>query len=178
GISPTPRIRQSQAASEIPVPGEEIEKRAAPDANRKIFISYAHEDISWAKTIKKSLSILSYKQDMEIWIDRAIETGERWEETIYTSIEHSSIAILLLSSDFLSSDFILRKELPRIFAEKERRYLKVFPILIRHCPYTLHEELSKFQFFNDPERPYSSLQHWEIEKELTKLAYEIANKTN
>jgi len=144
-------------------------------AFRKIFISYAHEDFSWAQSISKTLSIMSYKKNIEIYIDRTINAGEKWEEAIYENIENSNVAILLVSRDFLTSNFILKNELPRIFTEKERRYLRVYPIMVRHCPYALHEELSKFQFFNDPKIPYSSLKEWEIEKELTELAYDIAN---
>lgn len=145
-----------------------------PHTSKGIFISYAHEDLSWAQLIHKSLSLVASKNGYEIWLDRMINTGEYWENKIYSEIEKSSIAILVLSHDFLNSNFILNKELPRIFAEKERRYLKVFPIMVRSCPYTLHEDLAKFQFFNDPEKPFASLQQWEVDKELTRLSYELA----
>ncbi|GJM17726.1 MAG: hypothetical protein DHS20C13_30530 [Thermodesulfobacteriota bacterium] len=141
-----------------------------------IFVSYAHEDFSWAKQIRNSLSMLAHNNGHEIWIDRMIETGDYWEERIYSKIEKSSVAILILSHDFLNSNFILKEELPRIFAEKERRYLQVFPIMVRSCPHELHVELAKFQFFNDPNEPLASLQAWEVEKVLTNLAYELTNK--
>jgi molecular chaperone DnaK len=142
---------------------------------RNIFISYAHEDSAWAQKVKKSLTIIALNNGYRVWIDRMIDTGKYWEEEIYSEIEKSSIAILLLSNDFLSSDFILKNELPRIFAEKERRYLQVFPIMVRSCPYALHDDLAKFQFFNDPQKPFASMQPWEVDKELTRLVYELAN---
>ncbi|POZ52336.1 molecular chaperone DnaK [Methylovulum psychrotolerans] len=153
------------------------DKVAAKNAasSQRIFISYAHEDSAWAQKIQKSLLMVSIKQGHEIWLDRMINTGEFWEEKIYAEIEKASIAILLLSHDFLGSPFILKNELPRIFAEKERRYLQVFPIMIRSCPYGLHEELAKFQFFNQPEKPLASLQAAEVDEELTRLAYELSN---
>ena len=141
-----------------------------------IFISYAHEDAEWARIIQKSLSIVARKNSSKIWIDRMLRTGDYWEEQIYSEIEQATVAILLISPDFLNSEFILKNELPRIFAEKERRYLWVFPVMARSCPYELHEELSKFQFFNNPERPLKELPEWEIDKELTRLARELASQ--
>ena len=142
---------------------------------QNIFISYAHEDVEWAQKIQKSLSMVARKNGSKIWIDRMLRTGDYWEQGIYSEIEQATIAILVMSNDFLNSEFILKNELPRIFAEKERRYLRVFPIMARSCPYDLHENLAKFQFFNDPERPLSSLQGWEVDKELTRLARELAH---
>jgi hypothetical protein len=85
-----------------------------------------------------------------------MKTGKYWEDKIYSQIEGTEVAVLVVSKDFLASEFILNKELPRIFAEKERRYLEVWPVMVGHCPYELHDDLAKFNFFNDPDRPLAS----------------------
>jgi molecular chaperone DnaK len=149
--------------------------RAADDKNiPQIFLSYAHEDGKWAEAITKSLGVLSRFDKARIWSDRYIETGEKWKERIFTEIEQSNIAILILSNDFLNSHFILAKELPAIFAEKERRRLVLIPIVVRPCAFHLHEELSKFQLFNKPEDPFSKLEEWQVETELVRLAEKLA----
>ena len=84
------------------------------------------------------------------------------------------MAIVLISQDFLSSDFILRKELPALFAEKERRQLLLLPVIARPCAFELHEDLAKFQAFNDPEAALSSLIDWKVDMELARLAREVA----
>ena len=126
------------------------------------------------KRIEKSLSLLTREGKIHLWVDRNVEAGEEWEKNLFSFIETSNLAILVLSNDFLSSDFILSKELPAMFAESERRRLTLIPILVRPCPFELHRDLSKFQFFNDPAVPLSSLREWEIESELSRLAVKIA----
>ncbi|MGE3915571.1 MAG: toll/interleukin-1 receptor domain-containing protein [Hyphomicrobiaceae bacterium] len=139
-----------------------------------IFLSYAHEDEKWAGAIMKSLSVLTRSGRANVWSDRYIDTGTRWEEQIYVAIEKANVAILLVSNDFLNSDFILSKELPAIFAEKERRQLALVPIIARPCAFELHEDLAKFQLFNKPETPLSSLGEWEAEAELLRLTRMLA----
>jgi molecular chaperone DnaK len=140
----------------------------------RIFVSYAHEDAQWAAEVVKALSLLKRTGRAEIWIDRMIGTGDAWKEEIFGAIARSNVALLLLSNDFFASDFILENELPMVFAERERRRLALIPVLVRPCPFELHDEVSKFQLFNSPERPFASLEKWEVESELLKLAKEIA----
>lgn len=146
------------------------------ESKQSIFVSYAREDEQWARAVEKSLSMVARKTGARIWIDRMLATGDRWEATIYSQIEQATIAILLLSSDFLNSEFILKNELPRLLAERERRYLRLFPIMVRSCPYDLHDDLAQFQFFNDTSKPLASMEQWEVDEELTRLAHELANK--
>lgn len=140
----------------------------------RIFLSYAHEDEKWAKAIIKALSVLTRDGRVVIWSDHHIKTGSEWEDRIFTEIEQSNIAMLLLSNDFLDSKFILERELPAIFAEKERRQLAIIPIVARPCAFELHESLSKFQLFNKPETPFSSLEEWKFEEELLRLTKQMA----
>ncbi len=139
-----------------------------------IFLSYAHEDQAWVARVFRSLNVLIHSERITVWADRLIGTGAPWETTIFTEIEKSNTAILVLSPDFLASKFILSKELPAIFAEKERRDLSLIPILARPCAFELHEGLAKFQMFNDPENPLSSLTDWKVDSELARLTREIA----
>ncbi len=143
------------------------------DERPSIFLSYAHEDANWASEIEKSLSFLRRSNKIKLWIDRQIPTGEKWETAIFDAVAESNVAILLLSNDFLNSDYIIDTELPLIFAEKERRRLTLIPIVARPCPFQNHDQLRLFQFFNSPDAPLSSLEHWKVEQELSRLALEI-----
>ncbi|MGD0191025.1 MAG: molecular chaperone DnaK [Rhizomicrobium sp.] len=141
----------------------------------RIFLSYAHEDVVWADAVTKSLAVLTRAARVTIWSDRHIATGATWESNIFAEIEKSNVAIMLLSFDFLNSDFILGKELPAILAEKERRQLQLIPIIVRPCPFQLHADLAMFQLFNTPERPLSVLPPWEVEVELSRLTKQLAD---
>ena len=151
------------------------EDAPAPDRIPRVFISYAHEDEEWCRSIETSLSLLVRTQRIELWTDRKTETGEYWEDRIYSEIEIADFAILVISKSFLDSDFILEQELPRIFAEKERRYLRVLPVMSGHCPVKLHKDLSKFQFFNELSQPLDSLTGSDCDKMLTQFALKLAS---
>ena len=145
-------------------------------AHRQYFVSYAREDEWWARRIERSLSVLTRTRQFTLWIDRkGIETGSQWKTRILESIDSSNAAILLISEDFLASSFIQSTELPRLFARHEQHGLELIPIMVRFCPYALADDLAQFQFFNEPDRPWNSLKDWEVDRELAKLAQEIAS---
>ncbi len=139
-----------------------------------IFVSYAREDKAYAEKLLKAFALSVREGQMDMWADRAIGAGEEWEKSIFSAIQSCNVAILLLSMDFLESEFIAKKELPSILAEKERRQLLLFPIVVRPCPLEMHGLLAKFQLFNLPEHPFASLKEWEMEAELVRLVREIA----
>jgi TIR domain/Hsp70 protein len=174
-VTNTPKQERTEKSERPPVVVSPRPAARAAAGKPAVFLSYAREDERWATAIEKSLSVLTRPGKLGIWSDRHIETGAQWEERIYGEIEQSNIAILLISTDFLNSDFILGKELPAIFAEKERRQLRLIPIVVRPCAFELHEDLSKFQLFNKPETPLSSLDEWRVEMELSRLTRELAN---
>ncbi|WP_295558397.1 toll/interleukin-1 receptor domain-containing protein [uncultured Hyphomicrobium sp.] len=139
-------------------------------------MSYAREDLNWAERIEKALSPLTRNKKIELWFDRKIEPGEAWEKSVLSAIDRCDGALLLVSPSFLNSDYILSTELPKLFAAREQRGIFFLPIVISFCPYSLVESLTQFQMFNDPERPYSSLVDWQVDKELTRLVEEIATR--
>lgn len=149
---------------------------ASTVANKKakIFVSYAHEDSVWAQRTMKALSLLKRSKKAEVWIDRDLSAGDKWKMEISKAISKSNVALLLLSNDFFCSDFILDTELPMIFAERERRKLSLFPLLVRPCAFEQHNELKEFQLFNSPDKSLASLDDWKAEEELSRLAREIA----
>jgi hypothetical protein len=109
-------------------------------------------------------------------MDRGIEVGDHWEDILNEAIDTSDGAILLISGDFLNSDFIQAKELPRLFAAKEQRKILFFPVNVRPSPVKLSKDLAQFQMFNNPDQPLSAMSEWEVEKELTRLTEEIARR--
>jgi hypothetical protein len=72
------------------------------------------------------------------WDDTTIETGDDWEAAINAAIARARVAVLLVSSDFLASDFITGKELPAIFQARAKDGLKIVWILVSACVYEQH----------------------------------------
>ena len=172
--TPPPVVREEKSEpprASVASP-DRLAASAAPVRSR-IFVSYAHEDKAFAEGIEKAFTLLVRGGKLDLWSDRQIGTGEEWERKIFGAIEQSNIAVLLLSNDFFFSNFIANKELPAILAEQERRRLTIIPIVVRPCPFDMHEQIRKYQLFNKPEAPLISLATWQVEAELVRLAREL-----
>lgn len=80
----------------------------------KIFFCYAHEDEAMLKKLKTQLRPLQ-RQGLinELWYDREISAGTDWEQEIVTHLNTSQIILLLVSADFIDSDYCYSKEMQR-----------------------------------------------------------------
>ena len=86
----------------------------------KIFISYSHKDEEWMQRVAKHFQVLE-KQDMLCaWDDTKIHVGDDWLEQIENALDCVSVAILLISTDFLTSNFILEKEVPLLLERRQK----------------------------------------------------------
>jgi hypothetical protein len=137
-----------------------------------VFISYSHLDKKWLDEIKKPLSVLQHNHKMIIWDDSKIKVGSNWKDEIQKSIDKSKVAILLVSNNFLASEFIVKKELPSILKAAKKEGLVIFNIIIDVCAYNL-TELNVFHCLNNPEFPLEDLERRERKQSLVKLATEL-----
>jgi internalin A len=77
-----------------------------------IFISYSHRDPDWLEHLRVFLKPYT-RQNLQIWADPYIEVGGQWRRNISAALLRTCVGVLLLSPDFLASDFITSEELPR-----------------------------------------------------------------
>ena len=80
---------------------------------------------------------------------------------------------LLVSADFLASDFIANHELPPLLAAAQDKGLTILSLIVGPSLFEHMPELSRFQAVNDPDRPLMGLPKAEQEAELLKLANRI-----
>lgn len=104
-------------------------------AKAHIFISYAHEDKEWVLEGPGNIHLIPRirrhtSPDAEIWFDEGLVIGEKWDEEIHNHIVQLHIAILLISESFVSSDYIVNKELVWIKEQVEKNDMKIVPLLI------------------------------------------------
>src|SRR4051812_33195106 len=97
----------------------------------KIFYSYAHEDERYVTKLRNQLKILKRQGLIEEFYDRQITAGMDWEATIDEHLESSDIILLLISDDFLASDYCWGREMMRALARHEAGKARVIPIAIR-----------------------------------------------
>jgi TIR domain len=136
-----------------------------------IFISYSHKDAKWLNEVKKHLSILEHNHELIIWDDSKIKTGSDWKNEIDQSIKRCRVAILLVSTNFLSSEFILKKELPHILKAAKNDGLTIFNVILETCAFHL-TELEAFQCLN-PKFPLEELKPSDRKRVLVGLTTEL-----
>ena len=99
--------------------------------SKTLFISYSHEDEQWLVELKKWIKPLEMHDIVTIWDDQKIKAGADWHREIERALSSAKAAILLVSVDFLNSDFIANNELPQLLNAARDRGLQIFWIAVR-----------------------------------------------
>ena len=102
-----------------------------------------------------------------IWNDTQLIPGNRWEEEIHHQLKKASIAVLLVSADFLASKFISEVELPSILTSERERGLDVIPVFV--SPADVPEEILQFQGINGPDTTFEEIPSANVDRLLIKL---------
>lgn len=164
-----------------------------PPASGKVFISYAHADNEsphkserWLDRLLEHLHSVQLGTNSSVFSDADVGYGEDWHEKIQASLAEAKVAVLLVSSAFLKSKYIREHELPRLLEMRSRHALLIIPLIVRPCafkeatyrypsPHAGPEELllSKLHTPTPPSNPLSSLQAYEQDQILAKLASHI-----
>lgn len=143
-----------------------------------IFISYSHEDQKHLKRLNVHIKPLEKKGLVDVWDDTKIKTGEKWRGQIENALSKSAIAILIISADFLASDFIIDNELPPILKKAELEGTHVLPVILKPCRFLREDRLSQFQALNPPDKPIISMSEVEQEEMWDKLSQTIEIELN
>jgi hypothetical protein len=144
-------------------------KKQAP----KAFISYCHTDKAYLDRLLVHLKPLAKSDAIDAWVDTRLKAGDRWKEAIESALNSASIAILLISADFLASDFIVDNELPPLLAKAQVNGTRILPILVSPSRFVREASLNVYQAVNAPSEPLSLMKHDEREVVYDKVAQEI-----
>lgn len=140
---------------------------------QRVFLSYSHKDEKWKEQLATHLGVLATQHGIDIWDDRRIKAGENWEGEIEDALSRARVAILLVSADFLNSEFVARREIPQILLMNQQKGLKIFPIIVRHCPWQVVPWLSRLQIRPRGAQPLSTLSENDAEAALSNVAVEV-----
>lgn len=139
-----------------------------------IFISYSHKDKKWLDLLQTYLKPFVRGKQIIPWDDRQIQPGTDWRNAIKNALAAADVAVLLVSQDFLASDFIDKNELPPILEAAVQRGLVINWIVVRSCSYE-NSPLERYQSLGNPKEPLAMLQKPEREAELVKMCGQIAS---
>ena len=97
----------------------------------EVFLSYSHRDEDLREKLTKHLGLLQRQGLISAWFDRKIDAGTEWEQTIDAHLETASIILLLVSADFLASNYCYDIEMQRAMNRHEAREACVIPVILR-----------------------------------------------
>jgi hypothetical protein len=129
----------------------------------KVFYSYAHEDKALRDELEKHLMALKRQGLIEQWHDRDISAGKDLKHEIDTNLNSAQIILLLISKNFIHSDYCYGIELSRAIQRCEANEATIIPILLRPCDWE-GLPFSKYQVLPKNQHPISS-RHWHNQDE-------------
>ncbi len=97
----------------------------------EIFCCYARNDQSFLKHLRKHLTLFQKQGLINLWYDVDICPGTNWEEEIQKHLETAQIVLLLISPDFIASDYCYSKEMKRALERHNLGEARVIPIILR-----------------------------------------------
>jgi hypothetical protein len=102
-----------------------------PAKSIEVFFSYSHKDEELRDELEKHLSILKRQGVITGWHDRRIGAGREWAGEIDTHLNTADVILLLISSDFLASDYCYDVEMKRAMERHEAGEARVIPVILR-----------------------------------------------
>jgi len=116
----------------------------------RLFVSYSHQDARFLEQLQVHLVPYTRNETVEYWVDNKIPSGANWKETIFAALKEASLGLLLVSPDFLASDFVFKHELPQLLQKR------VLWVSIRPSSYD-QTQISVYQALNQPDKPLSGM---------------------
>ena len=141
-------------------------------ADRRVFISYSHADRKWLERLQVHLRPLIRDSIADIWDDTRIEPGDAWQIEIRKALEAASVAVLLISADFLASDFVQSEELPALLKAAEERGLLILQVIVSPSRFE-RTTLAQLQAVNSPTEPLVNMNEYQRELLMETLAARI-----
>jgi len=99
----------------------------------KVFFSYSHNDETERNELEKHLAILKRQGLIETWYDRRILAGKDLNKEIDQNLLESNLFLLLVSPDFLASDYCCSNEMQKALEMRSQGIAWVIPIILEHC---------------------------------------------
>jgi TIR domain len=97
----------------------------------RVILSYAHHDEKLRDELAKHLAALRRSAVIDIWYDRKIVPGDELDRDILERLQNSDVVLLLISPDFMNSDYCYRREMRIALRRHARGQARVIPIILR-----------------------------------------------
>lgn len=139
----------------------------------KVFVSYSHDDREWLNRFSQHVAVMERRGLIDVWSDTRIAVGSDWEQEVENALSTARVAVLLISPAFLASEYIWKREMPRVVAHSLQG-MDALPLIVRPCAWRLEEDLARLQARPTDGRPLSLGSESQIDSDLSEFAYELA----
>ncbi|WP_437820317.1 outer membrane protein assembly factor BamB family protein [Sorangium sp. So ce1078] len=97
----------------------------------RLFFSYSHKDEALRDELETHLALLKREGLLQSWHDRRIGAGDEWAGQIDRNLDEAEVILLLVSADFLASDYCFDREMKRALARCDAGQARVIPVVLR-----------------------------------------------
>ncbi|WP_437282533.1 TIR domain-containing protein [Sorangium sp. So ce375] len=97
----------------------------------RLFFSYSHEDEALRDELETHLALLKREGLLQSWHDRRIGAGDEWAGQIDKNLNEADVILLLVSADFMASDYCFDHEMTRALARHDAGQARVIPVVLR-----------------------------------------------
>jgi hypothetical protein len=105
----------------------------SPGIPAQLFYTYSHKDEKLREQLETHLSTLKRENRISGWHDRRITAGTEWKGEIDEQLKSSSVILLLVTANFLASDYCHDVELRYAMEQHEQGKARVIPVILRPC---------------------------------------------
>src|ERR1044072_10010488 len=103
-----------------------------PPKAPEVFVSYSSTDKDFKEELLKQLEVLAAQGVISAWHDGLLVPGEQWNDKIVAHLNSSRVILLLISPDFLTSDYVNKVELKTAADRHKRGQACIIPVLVRN----------------------------------------------
>ncbi len=124
------RVVTPGSPNNLPSVGNKL-MSVSPTKPIEVFFSYDRKDEKMRDELEKHLSILKRQGVITAWHNRKIGAGKEWQNEIDAHLNTASVILLLISTDFITSDYCWDVEVRRAMERHEAKEARVIPVILR-----------------------------------------------
>ncbi len=146
-----------------------------PDTPPPMFITYDHVDLPWLEKLQLHLEPALKRRGTFAWDDRRIKPGEKWYDAIHNALHSARLGVVLVSPDWLESEFVNKEEWPVLEAASQRGRVNILWVVVRSCLYDTHP-IAQYQSVGNPGEPLDALSPAAQDAALVRICRKILDE--